>query len=129
MALIAPLVAHHGLVQRLAQRAADKAEAVERLHQRLRLAHGHAAFKAAQRALAEGLLVEEVGDALAVDFLIVAGQVLGAGVDALGLHALHDGAGAEVVHVGILGEVLEGAAAKGVRCRLAPGPQTSTTPR
>ena len=108
----APLVAKNVLEQVLVLVGVGAVDEVVRAHDRLGVGLAHHDLEAREVDLAQGALVDDRVGRLAAGLLAVDGKVLGAGGEAGRLHAAHVGGGHLAGQVGILGEVLEVAAAE-----------------
>ena len=113
-AIEAPLVAQDLAEQVLVLVGVDAVDEVIGAHDALgRGLAGHD-LEAGEVDLAQRALVDDGVGRLAAGLLGVHGEVLGAGADSLGLDAAHVGGGHLAREVGVLGEVLEVAAAQRV---------------
>ncbi len=109
----APLTKADVLVQSGFGRSPLAAKTIEGLHQRRCMSNAERTLKAAQRTFAESLLVEECGNTVSVELLIVAGEVLNTSQNALGLHTFNFRNRSQIVHDAALGHVLIITSAKG----------------
>ena len=122
-ALVAPVVDQNVLQEVLVFVGVNAVDLVVGAHDGLGLAFLYGNLKTGEVDLTEGTLIHHTVIGHAAQLLAVCGKVLGAGGNAVLLHATHESSGHLAAQVGVFGEILEVTAAQRAALDVQAGAQ------